>query len=98
MACPFLNKPTNGNVSLATDGAVTIAVFTCSLGYNVNGLSTLICQSSGLWDGVEPSCGKCDRYLYINCTFSYAFVGNHADKNLFTVIITVKTDSKMHFC
>ncbi|WAQ98163.1 SVEP1-like protein, partial [Mya arenaria] len=60
VSCTTLTSPINGNMHLQTDGAVTTATFTCSLGYSLSGQSEVTCQNDGSWDAPEPTCAQCD--------------------------------------
>ena len=42
------------------------ATFTCDAGYTLSGASVRTCRSGGVWDGVEPKCGKNCRDPVIN--------------------------------
>ena len=58
VACETLVNPSNGKVTV-TDGSRppgTIAIYSCSPGYDLVGVQTLLCQNNGLWSGVTPVC------------------------------------------
>jgi len=66
--CESSTAPTNGNVTLTTNGQVTTAVYTCLSGYTLVGSSVIECRRTGYYKEQTPSCGTC--YLYVNCEFS----------------------------
>ncbi|XP_066268441.1 P-selectin-like [Branchiostoma lanceolatum] len=55
--CPTLSAPPNGQ---GIGGAVVgnLLRFTCNLGYNLVGTSTLLCQADKTWNGTRPNCEK----------------------------------------
>ncbi|KAL8601942.1 hypothetical protein ACOMHN_008434 [Nucella lapillus] len=55
--CPLLLPPTNGHVS-CTSGHVegSKCTFDCSMGYRVQGHSSLTCLGSGQWNRTAPKC------------------------------------------
>ena len=56
MSCEAELPVDNGNVSKATNGTTTIAEYTCAVGYELVGATTLICMTNGTWDSVQPQC------------------------------------------
>ena len=55
--CGILSSISFGSVNtggFTTDG--TTATYFCDTGYNMTGTNTRTCDSSGSWDGSEPSC------------------------------------------
>ncbi len=61
--CPDLSSLTNGesvgynNMGTMNNRPVgAVATYTCVDGYMLNGEATRTCQSTGMWDGSEPSC------------------------------------------
>ena len=61
VSCNKLTSPTNGAVTLTSDGSTTVANFSCSLGYTMTGSSLLTCKADGSWDFTSPACGKAWR-------------------------------------
>ncbi|KAH3840535.1 hypothetical protein DPMN_113985, partial [Dreissena polymorpha] len=57
--CPGLTNPSSGVVNMTTDGLTSIATYTCSHGYHLEGDNQLMCNTSGQWEGTVPIC-KCD--------------------------------------
>ena len=57
--CGLLSHPANGTVDLS-DGTKfgATATYSCDAGYDMNGISTRDCLSTGLWSGVEPTCDR----------------------------------------
>ncbi|XP_052281195.1 P-selectin-like [Dreissena polymorpha] len=71
--CSALASPSLGAISYTTDGANTIATFTCQTGYQLSGVSNATCLSSGTWNSSTPSCGytlngAVSRTCYMNGT------------------------------
>ena len=56
--CQSLATPSNGQLSLGTDGSVTLATVTCDSNYYLQGDPVLTCATNGLWSGAMPSCGR----------------------------------------
>jgi len=56
--CDMQTMPTNGSVSITTNGSVTMATFTCGVGSSMSGSSVAKCLPDGSWDVIEPICGK----------------------------------------
>ncbi len=60
--CSDLSSLNNGEPVSYNAGTVdsrpvsTVATYTCTSGYMLNGEATRTCQSTGVWDGSEPSC------------------------------------------
>jgi hypothetical protein len=53
-------------VTLSSNGTLSQAEFSCSTGYHIAGDEIISCQTDGLWDGVDPLCGKHNIYEVIN--------------------------------
>ena len=49
--------PSSGGVTVTTNGTVTVATYSCSVGYILNGESTRVCGIDGDWTFSQPSCG-----------------------------------------
>ncbi|XP_060580368.1 sushi, von Willebrand factor type A, EGF and pentraxin domain-containing protein 1-like [Ruditapes philippinarum] len=54
--CGTLTAPAGGNVTLSGTKYGNVATFTCNTGYNVVGLSTLVCRADGFWSAEPPAC------------------------------------------
>ena len=55
--CGILIDPENGAVDLSQDTTFeSIAIYSCDLGYNLNGPGTRTCQSDGEWSNTAPTC------------------------------------------
>ena len=55
--CEDLTTPSNGNITLVTSGTQTTAVYSCGVGYTLDGSSVPTCQQDGTWTTVEHTCG-----------------------------------------
>ncbi|XP_078583742.1 CUB and sushi domain-containing protein 3-like [Branchiostoma floridae x Branchiostoma japonicum] len=53
--CSPQSSPPNGAVS-GGNSYGDVATFTCNMGYNMVGTSTLTCQADGTWSGAAPTC------------------------------------------
>ena len=60
--CEDIASIDNGDLTLSTDGVVTIAVFTCDIGSTINGSSTAECGTDGSWTVTAPQCGIYSPY------------------------------------
>ncbi|XP_060586065.1 P-selectin-like [Ruditapes philippinarum] len=60
VGCPSLIEPGNGSVSLSTNGTLTVANYSCIVGYTMNGDTTSDCQTDGSWSSLAPTCSLCD--------------------------------------
>ena len=56
--CQELSSIPNGLYNLTTDSTSTYASYSCGVKYYINGPSVRKCLDSGLWDGIDPRCGK----------------------------------------
>ena len=56
--CQELSSIPNGLYNLTTDSTSTYASYSCGAKYYINGPSVRKCLDSGLWDGIDPRCGK----------------------------------------
>ncbi len=58
MACTHLMDLVNGDVAYNMDDrpVSTVATYTCDTGYTLNGGTTRICRSDGIWSGSAPTC------------------------------------------
>lgn len=68
--CPPLGPPENGKL-LSTKDAYhfgDIVQFQCEFGFVMSGFSSLLCTSSGTWNGTAPLCqceSKTRSYFYV---------------------------------
>ncbi|KAL4230224.1 Sushi [Mactra antiquata] len=60
VSCAALSVSIGGNVTIETDGQLSVAIFTCNIGYTLSGQSMLTCNSDGIWNFVEPTCVECE--------------------------------------
>lgn len=58
VTCDTLYPLASGDVSLTSNGTVSIAIYTCAAGYNLVGISSRFCGEDGTWNVIDPSCGK----------------------------------------
>ena len=67
--CSELFSPTNGKVTWTglTNGST--ATYTCGSGYQLIGVETRTCLSSGVWSGQEPICESMKNILKAVKTF-----------------------------
>ena len=54
--CPKLKDVPNGKVELRGNTVNSIAVYTCSEGYTLNGYQQRECNKDGEWAGSPPTC------------------------------------------
>ena len=57
MSCPLFGDIENGQVTVTTNGSVTVASFTCDVDYTLSGDNTRTCTTTGTWRGSAPECG-----------------------------------------
>ena len=55
--CEDIVSPDEGTLTLTSNGTITRAEITCSVGYSISGSIELTCASDGSWTGDFPSCG-----------------------------------------
>lgn len=64
----------NGQVKVSTDGHISVAQFTCTDGYYLDGNETVTCSESGIWTYEYPTCSKSilnfNIWLCIHISFS----------------------------
>jgi len=58
VTCLTLSGPDNGMVSLSTDGEQTVAAFSCSSGFSLQGSPASLCLTDGSWSNPPPQCGN----------------------------------------
>ncbi|CAG2165873.1 unnamed protein product [Oppiella nova] len=58
--CPNIGNPENGLASggCANGGTDSVCSFTCSQGFQLEGLSQVTCDSNGVWSGKPPVCER----------------------------------------
>ena len=72
ISCPKLNAPANGNLfppECETTGNVyqEKCHYSCSNGYDLNGVSVKTCGSNGQWDDQsDPTCSLCKSCLVLS--------------------------------
>ena len=64
LKCPKPRTLTNGRRVVEGKKFNETATFTCNAGYTLIGASVRTCRGKGVWDGLEPICGKLKS---INC-------------------------------
>ncbi|XP_053399661.1 sushi, von Willebrand factor type A, EGF and pentraxin domain-containing protein 1-like isoform X2 [Mercenaria mercenaria] len=57
--CEELVTPSNGNITLVTSGTETTALYSCGVGYTLEGSAGPTCQSDGTWTTTEQTCVSC---------------------------------------
>ncbi|XP_052791551.1 LOW QUALITY PROTEIN: uncharacterized protein LOC128225682 [Mya arenaria] len=57
--CPDLEDISSGVLSMSTDGSVSVADYVCASGYDLDGLSEIVCLTDGSWSDQPPVC-KCE--------------------------------------
>ena len=75
--CAVLSAPSNGAVSTGKQEAPygTVATFTCSPGFTLNGNDKRTCTGSGprgTWTGSQPSCNGNKHTVHINIYFIFS--------------------------
>ena len=62
--CGSLTSPANGSVDLSEGTLVNASVsYSCDEGFNLRGVDSRTCLSSGNWTGSEPECISKYRYI-----------------------------------
>ncbi|XP_070554202.1 uncharacterized protein [Ptychodera flava] len=56
MTCPSLTIPNDGSMNSNGNTYLSVAKFSCNLGYNLHGSSDRTCTADGSWDGQSVSC------------------------------------------
>ena len=54
--CGILTSPANGRVSHTAGTFGQAATYSCNTGYTCVGVSTRVCQATGVWSGIAPTC------------------------------------------
>lgn len=75
--CRALTSPNNGQLSSTATTCGTTLTFSCNLCYRLVGSALLTCESSGNWNGMEPTC-SCELLgpdiLYYTHIMSFCFI------------------------
>ena len=58
VVCPEPSPSENESVVISTNGSVSVASFACDIGFSISGPQQLECRANGLWDNIQPICGK----------------------------------------
>ena len=58
MDCGDLDDPAFGSVRLSGTSVGSIAGYSCSVGYQLDGGATRVCQPNGEWSGSAPICRR----------------------------------------
>ena len=58
IACPLLDSPSDGNISISTTIPGSTVSYTCELGYILAGPMTRTCLENGTWTGSDPMCNR----------------------------------------
>ena len=61
--CDVLKSPTNGHVTVGKRIIGSIALYSCAVGFVINGDDRRVCQSDGQWSGKEPFCDALEGSL-----------------------------------
>ncbi|ELT88666.1 hypothetical protein CAPTEDRAFT_119142, partial [Capitella teleta] len=56
--CPSLTNPDGGSVSAAATQYQSVATYSCSVGFFMQGSTTRTCQANGQWSGSNPTCTR----------------------------------------
>ena len=57
-ACPLLDPPSNGNISITVTTPGSTVSYTCELGYVLAGPVTRTCLTNETWTGSDPVCNR----------------------------------------
>jgi hypothetical protein len=61
--CMQLASPANGSLSIMGTGPGSTATYSCTMGFDLIGAPTRMCQADGSWSGPEPTCAvRCPCY------------------------------------
>lgn len=58
LSCGSLSSPDNGHVTLTGTTVNSTATYGCNSSYVISGNNTRLCQSDGVWSGIEPTCSE----------------------------------------
>ena len=65
VTCPELNDIDNGTVMIKRNTFEGEAIYSCVLGFMIEGSETRVCGADGMWSGSEPSCVRKSSYNYL---------------------------------
>lgn len=54
--CDTLPAPDNGNIEASVRTVGSVATYSCSSEFVINGVSERNCQADGTWSGIAPTC------------------------------------------
>ena len=54
--CGDLNNPTNGHVTVKKTETASLATYSCSTGFSLQGTKHRFCIANTRWSGTAPSC------------------------------------------
>ena len=54
--CPQLPVPASGIIDQTDTTVGSVASYSCGNGFELVGSMTRVCQSDGMWSGVDPQC------------------------------------------
>ena len=63
VTCENRTVISSGNVTITTDGLITIATFTCADGYTLTGDAIQTCDTDGIWSAELPTCSNILTYF-----------------------------------
>lgn len=63
-SCGPLDNPANGQVTISGSTIGATATYTCNRGYVLRGVVSRVCQTTGVWSGVEPICEGKQLHLH----------------------------------
>lgn len=66
--CNVLKNPINGHVTVGKRIVGSIALYSCAVGFVLDGEDRRVCQSDGQWSGEEPFCDSLEGLLSILLT------------------------------
>ena len=81
--CTDPGVPTNGQRSGQSYSYNSVVTFSCNTGYTLTGVNSLICLSSGSWNGTAPTCNK------VNCGDPGVPINGQKVGDTFTYLETV---------
>ena len=58
VSCGPLDDPENGQVTVSGSDVFSIATYTCNQGFGLVGVSSRICETSGVWSDSPPVCER----------------------------------------
>lgn len=58
VACPLLDPPSDGSITISTTTPGSTVSYACDLGYILDGPDTRTCLDNGTWTGFDPLCNR----------------------------------------